>query len=131
MNRGEDRNSSIELLKIFALFIIVISHSLPRYGANSYTIDFNYARFNFDYILNVFEYYFGQIGNAIFIVCSSWFLLDNSRVRSDKVRMIVTDSFVISIGYLIIFLMVGIRITNKFFIKQFFPITFENGWKMS
>lgn len=42
--------------------------------------------------------------------------------------MIVTDSFVISIGYLIIFLMVGIRITNKFFIKQFFPITFENNW---
>ena len=125
------RNSSVELLKLLALFIIVISHSLPRYGTSQYTVDFNYARVNLDYVLTIVEYYFGQIGNAIFIACSSWFLLEHNKIRSDKVRMIVTDSFIISVAYVTLFLLLGIKLDAKTIVKQFFPIIFENNWFVS
>lgn len=131
MNKSSKRNSSVEVLKLFALFIIVISHSLPRYGNNSFTIDFNYAKFNLDYILMVLEYYFGQIGNAIFIACSSWFLLDNDKVKSEKVKMIVTDTFSVSFTYILIFILSGVNLDKKLLIKQLFPITFENNWFIS
>ena len=74
------RNSSIELLKVFAIIIIIISHSVP-YGA-SYSnydgfIDINVASSNINVVLLAIIRYFGQIGNAIFIICSSWFLVDS------------------------------------------------------
>ena len=43
-----NRNSSIELLKMIAMFMIVISHTIPRYGNYSSCIDFAIANVSID-----------------------------------------------------------------------------------
>lgn len=71
------RNSSIELLKIVAVFLIVLSHSLPVNNSEAeWYINIKSATSNVSYISMLFFSYCGQIGNEIFFICSAWFLVD-------------------------------------------------------
>lgn len=122
----DKRNSSIELLKILTLFILCFSHCLMSTG-----IIFDLSTNNIIILLGALMRCFGQIGNIIFITCSSYFLLEQSNVKKPKIVMFIIDSFIISILFLIIFSLVGININTKDFIKSFFPITFQNNWFIS
>lgn len=82
-----ERNSSIELLKLIAVVMIVISHSMPNGGIGLYAsgIDICSATTNVQLVIASFFNNLGQIGNAIFVICSAWFLLDNGKVNVKKV----------------------------------------------
>ena len=125
-----ERNSSIELLKIFALFLIVISHSMPVYGDKSGIgyIDVAIATTNGTNFLLSFLQSLGQIGNVIFIICSAYFLLDSNRTKKEKIINIIVDSFIISMIFLGISLVLGVNIPIKEMLKQFLPITYQNNW---
>lgn len=133
-NRKRDklnRNSSIELLKMIAMFMIVISHTIPRYGNYSSCIDFAIARPGLvDWLLYVF-YYFGQIGNAVFIICSAWFLCDSQHIKLRKISHIYADAFTISILWLVITWLLGFIVPLKDVIKSFLPVFFKNNWFIS
>lgn len=124
------RNSSIELLKILGLILIVLSHAVPFYGdksAISY-ININMATSNIsEFILIVFKN-IGQIGNIIFIASSAYFLLESQKTKVEKIVNIIMDCFIISITYLLIYVLAGIDISMKEILKQFLPITFKNNW---
>ena len=80
MTDRQTRDSGIELLKIFAIFIIVIGHTVQSltneaYTNNSYVIDISRATTNVKFILLQIFRYFGSWGNSIFFICSAWFLL--------------------------------------------------------
>lgn len=120
------RNSSIELLKIIALFIITISHTLP-WGEQ---IQMGLASTSFSNIIfNIFVH-FGYIGNVIFIVCSSYFLLDSKRAKAKKVSLMIINTFIVSL-----FLLFLTRINNPLSIiesvKFIFPLTFTKYWFIS
>lgn len=70
----------------------------------------------------------GQIGNVIFIICSSYFLLESKKANAKKVLYIIFDTFFISIAFLIFFLLLGYDLSAKEIIKQFFLITLKNNW---
>jgi len=124
------RNSSIELLKILAIILIVLSHSMPDGDVAVYSgaIDINTVTSNLQLILAGYMKNLGQIGNDIFLVCSAWFLVDSDKVKTEKITNMIGDCFVISVGMLAIFSLAGYKFPIKYIIKQFFPVSFANCW---
>ncbi len=114
------RNSNIELLRIFAMFLIILSHAVP-YGNNN-AVD-NYKEF-----LLLLMRYAGQIGNCIFICCSAYFLLDSKTLNAKKIYHIATDTFFISIFIMLFYVIWGYPLPFQKIIISIFPITFNNNW---
>lgn len=124
----QKRNSSIELLKLIAMLLIIISHTIPRYGNYVSCINFSEARPGaINYVLYVFHY-FGQIGNSIFIICSAWFLCDSKIIKKKKIVHMYIDTFFVSITWLLIIGKIGFCPPIKDIIKSFFPVFFKNNW---
>lgn len=137
--KTKTRNSSIELIKIVAIFLIVISHvtqtlndsnSIVSY--NDYIVNLSYATTNIQYLILTILRYSGALGNTIFFVCSAWFLLDSKKANHKKMLQMILDIWVISV--LIWIVIYSIRHGNipfKASIKQFFPTTFSNNWYLT
>ena len=129
------RKSGIELLKIIEIILIVLSHVLNTLdGAESlsgeWVIDFTTPGSGLTNLVLSILQYSGQLGNIIFVVCSSWFLVDKDTSNKKKLLRIFLDVFVISIIYLIVIgLCVGFKtFTIKEIIKSIFPNYFCNNW---
>ena len=99
----ETRESSVELLKLIAIFFIVICHSFDGLGCLHPEIigsdgifnDLTIATMNPILIVEVILSAFGQLGNLIFLICSSWFLSRSSKVKPQKIlKMIAGDSVI-------------------------------------
>ena len=124
------RNSAIELIKIFAMLLITISHSMPAYGSidTYYCLPMGIASSNVGIVLlNVFRS-FGEIGNIIFIICSAYFLLDSSKSKKEKIISIFSDCFVISMMYLVLALIFGIKIDILEIVRSFIPLSGGKYW---
>ncbi len=131
----KERNSGIELLKVLAVFMIVISHCIP-YSQNirylhiylNSLIDISNASENISQVVLVFFKYLGQLGNIIFIICSSYFLYDSGKKNNIKIIYIWSDTFVISVLWLITAFLLKVDISTDAIIKSLFPITFSTNW---
>lgn len=130
------RESGIELLKIIAIFLIVISHTNQTLTqASLYISKYTNSFFNInDYSLS-FQMitlqilsYFGNFGNCIFFVCSAWFLCDSNKTKSSKIIHMIIDVFVISAISTIIYLLSSEDISSISLKLLFLPITNENNW---
>ena len=73
----DKRNSGIELLKVIAMAMIVLSHAIPVEAEG--VIDLGVATTDMQSNIIRFINCFGNIGNNIFVVCSAWFLLDSKK----------------------------------------------------
>lgn len=128
----KNRISSIELLKIIAMFLIAIMHSLPRYGNTEWIsyIQLGSSTNNISIIILNILYCTGYLGNLIFIVCSAYFLLESKRTKKEKIINVILDTFIISIFWLLPTLLLNIEISGgvRRVIKQLFPILFQNNW---
>lgn len=124
------RFSGIELLKLIAMFFIVISHSAPYYGnasAESF-LNLRVSTTNIQHLFIIFFVYLGQIGNCIFLACSSHFLLEQDTVKGRKIISLLADCLFFSLCFLAVFLLAGYEIPRMTVLKQFFPTTFEYNW---
>lgn len=134
-NCNIERNSSIDLIKVIAIIIIVFSHGMPDSDSTTAgyasAIDLNVASTDIQLFIIRLLHNLGQIGNDIFLVCSSWFLLESRKVNVKKITSMVGDCFTISILMLIIFITIGYKFSGAYIIRQFFPITFNNTWYLT
>lgn len=124
------RKSNYELLKIIAIFLIILSHTVPFYGDNesiSY-VDLNCAHTNFQITILSFFRYFGQLGNAVFIITSAFFLLESRKVKIRKVASIMLSTFLISLTYLIIYAACGVELGFQEILSSLFPILAKQYW---
>lgn len=130
METKKVRLSGIELLKVISVILIIFSHSIPYYGdaAADYYFDINSASGNFQLVMMSYFRYFGQIGNAIFIFCSAYFLIESKTVKVKKMLYIIVDTFVISMIYLCGFLIGGYKLSAGNIALQFVPITSRFNW---
>ena len=143
INRGRPaekrRESGIELLKIFAIFIIVISHTVQTLRSQNldipfqdYVYDVTYATTDIRSILFIIMSHFGAWGNTIFFVCSAWFLLKSDRYKKRKWLFMLVEIWVISIIILVItYVILHGGIPAKMIIKNLFPTLFMNNWYMT
>lgn len=112
------------------MLMIVLSHTGPYYGGSNVPgfVDFRFATTNLQNLIMIFYLYLGQLGNAIFLVCSFWFLIESKETKWNKVLHILADCQIISLSYLAVILLTGTNLTWQETLKQFFPTTFEYWW---
>ena len=126
MDNTKEKDSSIrfsgeELLKLFAIFLICISHTIQT--AEKF-LDFSNIS-SAIVILKLFTHS-GQIGNLIFITCSSFYLVDKSKTKAQKVIKMLMDSVIISITIFVFLLILNYRFSAFEIARQFFPDLFLN-----
>ena len=131
----DERNSSIEILRIIAMVLICICHAVPTspypsagapnafIGATPTT---NIANFFADCMGAA-----GLIGDVIFIVCSSYFLLDSKKMKIGKVALMILNTLVISLIFMTVFLALGYKLSSMEIVRQVFPTIFQNNWFIS
>ena len=135
-NMEKERNSSIEFLKIIAVFLIILSHSLPFGIYNNYSSFINLRMCTTDItelLMAIFRY-FGNIGNCIFMICSSYFLSNSNHIKKSKISRIAIYSIVVSILIFAIFrfiIKIDFDMSAKETMQLFMPITLQLNWFIS
>lgn len=133
----QKRNASIELLKIIALFLIVVSHIVqtlietnPYISNNDYVLATTFPVTDIVIFIVISLRYLGIFGNALFFICSAYFLLDKETTNFKKILIILLDVWIISIFFLISYIIyLGWNNIDSFLIvKSFLPVFFENNW---
>ena len=127
-----ERNSSIEILRIVAMVLICLCHAVPTSPypsadtVNAFILSTptaNIQHFFADCIENA-----GIIGDVIFIVCSSYFLLASKRVKIGKVALMMLNVLIISLIFMTVILATGYKLTANEIVRQIFPTVFQNNW---
>jgi hypothetical protein len=127
---GGGRTSNIEILKIIAIVMVVMCHMVPNGGnvnALSY-VDLRHASANIQLVALVMNNYLGSIGNAIFLVCSAWFLVDSYKIKMKKLVDILIDNWVVSVLFCAAFIIFGVNISTRELVWQFLPTTSGENW---
>lgn len=136
----KERFSNVELLKCVAIIIILLSHSTPRYEIiypidgflpdNSSNSVVDVFSVSLD-VKNIFLQFFtslGQLGNSLFIICSSYFLIDSNSVKRKKIWFIVSSTVIISLLSFFICMGLGWQLNLKALFESVFPIATYNNW---
>ena len=133
------RKSGIELLKIIGMLLIVISHvyctitgvssHASAEGITDYIVPIA-STTDFSNIILRFVSVFGNLGNAIFFICSAWFLLDKEQSNKKRLFRLFCDLFIVNVLCLIgIICYKGFStIGLKACIKSIFPFYFGQSW---
>lgn len=117
------RHSGIDLLRIIALFLICFSHANQTFASVS-----EFTPYGFASLLSIGLTPFGTFGNVLFVICSSYFLVDKTRSRAEKAINILMDSSLISLCILIGFLISPEPLSVDTIIQQIFPDVFALNW---
>lgn len=132
MNNASNRNYGLDLLKIVSCFLIVISHVSEMIGYNTISLlDTIHPTKNISTIILCFFRYFGSIGNALFLVCSIWFFIEDNKTSINKVFNIIIDMWFISFLLLIIRFLNGYHYNLIEIITNLMPFYFEKWWYVS
>lgn len=135
----QTRDSGIELLKIFAIFVIVINHTVQsltneayNIPNNGFVIDISRATTNIQCILLQIFRHFGVLGNSVFFICSAWFLLKSKNWNKKKWLFMVIEIWVVSIViFIITYIILHGNISIGIIISSLFPTTFGNNCYMT
>lgn len=135
----KERNSGIELLKIIAIVLIVISHVVytlktvnPYISYNGYVVDLSIATADiWKFILAIFSY-FGALGNSIFFICSAWFLLRSSKYNKQKWFFMLCEIWFVSMFIFVVMLIIRKGdISGEIFLNSIMPTTFASNWYLT
>ena len=117
------RYSGVELLRIVAILFIIWRHSLQTAMK---IIDMSSLTF-FNVLLSSTTD-LGEVGNALFVICSSYFLADSKGAKPEKAIKILLDSMSISVFIFICMTIAGYRFSNWEIVWQFLPDIKKNVW---
>ena len=125
------RKSGIELLKIIAMLLIVTIHCERSFTIDNSPflqfVDISLPTTNITSFVAQVMYYFGMLGNTVFLICSVWFLVDSNNMKLNKIAHIVFNVFIISVIFLLIF-GIWFNLSTEDIIKSLFPTIFSNYW---
>ena len=121
--QSKTRRSGVELLRLLAILLICISHAVQT---SEQFLD--YSSLSVGIMFLKILRYSGQIGNILFVICSSWFLFNSKGVKIEKALKLLLDSMLISIVVFLGFVISGQNFTFKEIIHQIFPDLFSNMW---
>lgn len=134
------RQSGIEAVKLFAMFIIVISHvTQTLWHENSvvpstdYIMDITYATRDIQQFFVSCLSMLGGYGDTIFFACSAWFLVkDKKKLNVKKMFDIMSDVWLINIIILAVFLVGGwFVLPKKLIVDSLFPNIYAWNWYMT
>ncbi len=133
------RRSGIELLKILAIFMIVISHVIqtmhspnPFVPYRDYLIDLDLASCSLSNFILVLMRHFGVLGNTVFFICSAWFWLESDKFSKKKWFFMFSEIWFISVLFLLGFeIYMHGDLPLSLAVKSLFPTLFKNNWYLT
>lgn len=129
---SNERNSSVELVRILAIVFVVLTHAVPEaFDCAGQAFDYLSPTANPSFLVAGLLSGLGLVGDVLFLVISSWFLLDSKRVKANKVISMVTTVFIVSVLWYVVIIAIGFRPDTMTTVKQFFPTVFQNNWFIS
>ncbi len=136
---AKTRNSGIELLKIAAIVLIVISHVVqtlrsanPYVPSGSYVIDLSVATVDPHKFLLMLFSYFGHWGNTVFFICSAWFLLDSAKWNKRKWFFMLSEIWFVSMVILAVTMILRQGdVARVMILRSFLPTTLANNWYLT
>ncbi len=116
------RNSNIELLRIIAILFIILSHI-------GIFVTHNYLLINkTNYFISKTFTLLGEVGTNIFIIISSWFLID-SKIKTKKILVFFGEVWFYSILLLFISIFFDTNLLSvKNILYSIFPTIFGSYW---
>ncbi len=127
IDRIQNRNSSIDLLRIISMILIVFHHFAFHGGFKWQTNSVTISHFWYNFI-----YGGGKIGVNIFVLISGYFLIDRKTSVFSYIRRILKFwGQVFFYSFVIFFISVIVDMKNfgmQSLIKMCFPITFSSWW---
>ena len=134
-----DRQTGIELLKVIAIFLIVLSHVVQALGSSSevvgdqsYLVEYYRASTGWRNLFLVLLRYCGVVGNLIFFVCSAWFLAESCRCNLRKWFSMLTEVWLISVLILLAVRYLGREpVGVGMVLKCLAPTIFANNWYLT
>lgn len=135
-NKALKRQSGIELYKIIAMLIIVTIHTVQTIGQNSVdypvynanVINLAQVTDNIQYFIMALIWNFGFYGVNVFFVSSAWFLRDSKGIKKGSVLKLILNVWVISMIFLIVYVLTGVPLKGEMIVKSFLPTLFANNW---
>lgn len=132
----KQRQSGIELLKIIAMFGIAFHHCLLLTYNSETSLFLNYIDIskpaaNITTFLSQIFYYLGNLGNMIFLISSSWFLIENKYIKLNKVSHLISDSFAVTVILLLVLLIVGVQLPIEDIVSFLTPTINGDYWYIS
>ncbi|MCM1334714.1 MAG: acyltransferase [Bacteroides sp.] len=124
-----ERQSGIELMKVIAILMIVLSHAAQSFGNASVGYEgLPESTYDLQRLCLIFFRQMGQIGNLMFLIPSAWFLADSKKVNFNKIARFVADTFTVSAVWLICYAIGGGALTASDIIRSLFPTTLGVHW---
>lgn len=124
IEKKSERDSKLELLRIIAMMLIV-SHHYVLHGFEFKNLNFNLNKLLLDFLILG-----GKIGVNLFVVISSYYLID-SKVTLKKIIHLVLKVKIYAILFLLVFWSRGEIVTAKNIIYSLFPILYSLYWFIS
>ena len=124
VNSKQNRQSNIELLRIFAT-LFVIAHHFAIYSG----FEFYSKAISFNKLWIQFIKMSGGIGIDVFVLISGYFLISKKEVNTNKIVKLWTQIFFYSTFIYIAFVFFkAIPFEIKEFVKNLLPISFSKWW---
>lgn len=132
----KERESGIELYKVIAIFLIVLSHVIQTLTEPNYVLGIGEGTFiniatattDLNVLLLALFRICGALGNNMFFICSAWFLVNSKKMSLKKVVHMILDVWIINMIVLITLRSIGVQLQISDTVKTFFPTTFANNW---
>lgn len=132
----KERESGIELYKVIAIFLIVLSHVIQTLTEPNYVLGIGEGTFiniatattDLNVLLLALFRICGALGNNMFFICSAWFLVNSKKMSLKKVIHIILDVWIINMIVFWGLHAIGIQFQVSDTVRTFFPTTFANNW---
>lgn len=115
------RNSNIELLRIFAMFSIVLSHYTVFSSANPNEMNLCFNKFLLD------SFGIGKLGVAIFVMITGYFMVE-SKFKIERIINIIIQTLFYSLSCFVIFCIVNKNFSIMGIINSLFPVIRQEYW---
>ena len=132
----KERESGIELYKVIAIFLIVLSHVIQTLTEPNYVLGIGEGTFiniatattDLNVLLLALFRICGALGNNMFFICSAWFLVNSKKMSLKKVIHMILDVWIINMIVFCGLHAIGIQFQVSDTVRTFFPTTFANNW---
>lgn len=132
----KEKESGIELYKVIAIFLIVLSHVIQTLTEPNYVLGIGEGTFiniatattDLDVLLLALFRICGALGNNMFFICSAWFLVNSKKMSLKKVIRMILDVWIINMIVFWGLHAIGIQFQVSDTVRTFFPTTFANNW---
>ena len=122
MEKEKIRNSNFELLRIFAMFLIIIHHYSVHAGWDMFTFE----NFSVNIILTQFMRYGGKIGCHLFMLITGYFMI-KKQINFKKIFYLALEMEFYSVTIFLIFRFIrGESYGISDWIRYFKPVVFGN-----